>query len=138
VGEELEPHGGQSLDFDLLAASLRADAADADTFFRVLAAKLVDALGDRVTLERAKGMFKRDRPVTGVVVDLSTSGAGTVLTARQEHNDVACAVARPVRGIVVSNKPVPMAEWIETLVAALAQEADRSEQTWKALHGLLS
>lgn len=122
----------------MLAASLRADASDADTFFKVLAAKLVDALGDRVTLERAKGLLKRDRPVTGLVVDLTSAGAGTVLSARQEHNDVRCSVARPVRGIVVSNKPVPMSEWIGTLVSALAEEAQRSEQTWRALHGLLS
>ena len=88
VGEELEPQGGQPLDFDLLAASLRADAVDAETFFRVLAAKLADALGDRVTLERAKGLRKKDRPATGLVVDLTSAGAGAVLSARQEHNDV--------------------------------------------------
>jgi hypothetical protein len=31
-----------------------------------------------------------------------------------------------------------MPEWIEELVAALADEAKRSQQTWNALHGLLS
>ena len=138
VGEELEPQGSQSLDFDLLAASLRADAVDAETFFRVLAAKLADALGDRVTLERGKGLLKRDRPVTGLVVDLTSAGAGSVLSARQEHNDVACTVANRVRGIAVSNKAVPMAQWIEALVANLGEEAKRSEKTWAALHGLLS
>jgi len=31
-----------------------------------------------------------------------------------------------------------MPEWIEELVSALADEAKRSQQTWSALHGLLS
>ena len=120
VGEELEPQGGQPLDFDLLAASLRADAADAETFFRVLAAKLADALGIAVTLERAKGLRKQDRPATGLVVDLTSAGAGAVLSARQEHNDVICTVANRVRGIALSTKPVSMGQWIETLVASLS------------------
>jgi hypothetical protein len=31
-----------------------------------------------------------------------------------------------------------MREWVEELVSALGDEARHSEQTWKALHGLLS
>ena len=135
---DMEPLGGGTLDVDLLAASIRADADDADSFFRVLAAKLADALGDRVKVERSGGRFKRDRQVVGVEVDLSSPVGGVVLAARREHNGISCSVARPVRGIVLSNKPVVIGEWVETLAAALAEEALRSERTWTALHGLLS
>ena len=97
-----------------------------------------DALGDRVTVRRSGGPFKRERPVTGVDMDLTSAGAGVMLSAKREHDSIDCTVARKVRGIVLSTRQVPMTEWIEELVSALAEEAARSEQTWKALHGLLS
>lgn len=141
----IEPHSAgiepqsEEMGFDLVAAQVRADSADTATFFRVLAAKLADALGERVKLERSGGLLKRDRPVTGIELDLTAAGAGTVLSARSERGGaVACTVARRVRGIVLSSKPVTMSEWVEELVSALGEEARRSEQTWKALHGLLS
>lgn len=133
-GEDVVPQG-----FDLVAAQVRADAADTDTFFKVLASKLSDALGDRVKIERAGGLLKRDKQVVGVELDLTSAGAGTVLSARRERGGVvSCNVARRVRGIVLSSKPVSMSEWVEELVGALGDEAKRSEQTWTALHGLLS
>ncbi len=132
--EDLVPQG-----FDLVAAQVRADATDSDIFFKVLVSKLSDALGDRVKIERAGGLLKRDKLVTGVELDLTSAGAGTVLSARRERGGVvSCTVARRVRGIVLSSKPVPMSEWVEELVSALGDEAKRSEQTWAALHGLLS
>jgi hypothetical protein len=132
-GGDIEASG-----FDMVAASIRADAADTDTFFRVLVAKLRDALGDRVTVSRAGGLIKRDRPVTGVSMDLTHSGEGMVLAAERDRGDISCTVVRRVRGIALSTKQVAMQEWIEQLVAALAEEAKRSEQTSRALNGLLS
>lgn len=133
-GEDVVPQG-----FDLVAAQVRADAADTETFFKVLVAKLSDALGDRVKIERAGGLLKRDKPVVGLELDLTSAGAGTVLSARRERGGVvSCTVARRVRGIVLSSKPVSMSEWVDELVYALGDEAKRSEQTWAALHGLLS
>jgi hypothetical protein len=97
-----------------------------------------DALGDRVTVKRSGGLLKRDRPVTAIELDLTNAGAGVVLAASREHNAIACTVVRRVRGIALSTKPVSMPEWIEELVSALADEAKRSQQTWSALHGMLS
>jgi hypothetical protein len=122
----------------MVAASIRADAADAETFFRVLVTKMSDALGDRVTVKRSGGLLKRDRPVTAVEMDLTSAGAGLVLAASREHNAITCTVARRVRGISLSTKEVSMPEWIEELVSALGEEAKKSQQTWSALHGLLS
>lgn len=146
MGDDVEPQPAGALqpqsedppDFDMIAASIRADASDMETFFRVLVTKMSDALGDRVTVKRSGGLLKRDRPVVGVEMDLTSAGAGLVLAAHREHSGVACTVARRVRGIALSTKEVSMSEWIEELVAALADEAKRSQQTWSALHGLLS
>jgi hypothetical protein len=125
------------IDLDQLSAVIRADASDTDSFFRVLAQKLADALGDRVVIKRDGGLFKRDKPAVGITVDLAT-GAGVVLEANRKGGGIDCVVSRPVRGIVVSSKQVSLAEWLESLAKALAAEANQSEQTWAALHGLLA
>jgi hypothetical protein len=125
------------VDLDQLSAVIRADATDTDSFFRVLATKLADALGERVQIRREGGMFKRDKAAVGILVDLS-NGAGVVLEANRKGNGIECTVSRPVRGIVISSKPVSLAEWLDTLARSLAQEAQQSEQTWAALHGLLA
>jgi hypothetical protein len=138
TGGALEPGSDALPGFDMVAASIRADASDTETFFRVLVAKMSDALGDRVTIKRSGGLLKRDRPVVGVEMDLTNAGEGIVLAASRDHNGIACTVVRRVRGIALSTKPVTMPEWIEELVAALADEAKKSQQTWSALHGLLS
>ena len=137
-GGDLVPPSDPLPGFDMVAASIRADASDVDTFFRVLVAKMSDALGDRVKVKRSGGRLKRDRPATGVEVDLTTGGAGVVLAATREHDAITCTVARRVRGIVLSTRAVSMTDWIDELVSALADEAKKSEQTWSALHGLLS
>ncbi len=137
-GGDLEPLSDSLPGFDMVAASIRADAADAETFFRVLVTKMSDALGDRVTVKRSGGLLKRDRPVTAVEMDLTSAGAGLVLAVSREHNAITCTVARRVRGISLSTKEVSMPEWIEELVSALGEEAKKSQQTWSALHGLLS
>ena len=61
-----------------------------------------------------------------------------VLEATRKGGGVECMVSRPVRGIVVSSKPVTLPEWLDSLARALAAEAKQSEQTWAALHGLLA
>jgi hypothetical protein len=136
MGDELESQDEQG--FDLVAAQVRADSADVDTFFKVLATKLGDALGERVKLERGGGLLKRDRPVTGIELDLAGGGTGAVLCARRERGGLTCTVARQVRGVVLSTKELPMSQWIEELVSALGEDAKRSEQTWRALHSLLT
>jgi hypothetical protein len=137
TGDVVPAPGVDNLEFDQLSAAIRADASDTDSFFRVLASKLADALGDRVQIKREGGLFKRERAATGINVDLST-GAGLVLAANRKGSSIECTVSRPVRGIVISSKPVTLPEWIEALARALAAEAQQSEQTWEALHGLLA
>ena len=45
--------------FDMVAAGLRADAADLDAFVEALAVKLEGALPGRVTIARQGGLFSR-------------------------------------------------------------------------------
>jgi hypothetical protein len=131
------PAGQGDLDLDLLSASLRADASDTDSFFKVLANKLSDALGERVQIKREGGLFKKDKAAVGITIDLAT-GAGVVLEATRKGGAIECTVSRPVRGIVISSKPCSVPEWLDSLTKALAEEARQSQQTWAALHGMLA
>ena len=127
------------LDVELLSAQLRADAADTDTFFAVLATKLAGALGERVRLDRrGRGLRRRDPEVVAIEVDLTDADGGLVLRAQRQTTGVQCTAARPVRGIVLSNRPVSMGEWVDLLVGTLADRAARSGQARDALGGLLS
>lgn len=126
------------LDLELLSSQLRADADDVDTFFAVLSAKLADALGQRVELQRrGRGLRRREAAVVAMAIDLTDGGEGLVLRAERTASGVQCTVARPVRGIVVSNRPVTPAEWVQTLVTGLAERAATSERAREALGGLL-
>jgi hypothetical protein len=130
------PEGPRGL--DLLAAELRADASDVATFFAVLADKLADSLPGRVAVERRRPGWRRPPEVTAVEVNLAEGGDGTILRAERAGQELRCSVARSVRGVLVSNRPVPPDAWVATLVEELGALAARSEQTRSALGGLLT
>ena len=56
--------------FDMVAAGLRADAADLDAFVEALAVKLEGALPGRVTIARQGGLFSRSKRVREISVDM--------------------------------------------------------------------
>jgi hypothetical protein len=118
-------------DFDLLAASLRADATDLRAFVAGLAAKLEGAFPERVRVDRG-GLFGGKR-VRTVSVDLGDN------RYELEHDDgrVSCRRSNVVRGIALKNEPLELDEWIDALSRELAVEAGRSERGRAALERLL-
>jgi hypothetical protein len=118
-------------DFDLLAASLRADAADVDAFFAVLAEKLAEAFPGQVDVERG-GMFGRGGP-RAVAVRLGDE----VFEAERERRRVTCRRRKVVRGIALKTEELGLEAWIDALSAALVAEAEGSERASSALRGLL-
>lgn len=131
---EITPAEEEPLDLDMLMASLAADARDVDVFFQVLGVKLAGALGDRVTLERERGMFRHDRPVRLIRIDLGTDR----YEAERDRGRIVCRRVHTVRGIALSAGELPVQEWLSRLVKALADEARSSQETWQALRGLLT
>jgi hypothetical protein len=65
---------GPASDFEMLAASLRADAADVRTFLEVLATKLSGALPSLVQVEREGGVFKKEHRVKAIRVQIEEHG----------------------------------------------------------------
>ena len=125
--------GGPASDFDLLAASLRADAADLKTFLEVLANKLSGALPNMVRVEREGGLFKKEHPVRSIRIQIEEHGyeirrAASGLEARLNHQ---------VRGIVLKNEVMRLDQWIEALSAHLTKHAESSASARNALDQLV-
>lgn len=133
MAEQLGPGGG-SFDLDLVAASLRADAADTDTFFEVLGAKLTDALGERVILEREGGMFRKDKKVKRIVVELGDMA----FEATRGRGSIECDMRKRVRGIVLSSERLDLDSWLLRLATKLGEEANHSAAARAALANLLT
>jgi hypothetical protein len=118
--------------FDLVSASLRADAADMRVFVESVAAKLEQSFPGRCRLKRA-GMLGKGN-VRQVSVELGdgryelTYDGGTISARR----------ASVVRGITLKSEELGLDEWIDSLAAEVVAEADRSERGRLALEKLLS
>jgi hypothetical protein len=123
-------------DFDLLAASLRADLGDLEAFVEALATKLTESFPDRVQVERqGSGFLGRGvKRVVRVSVRLGDNeyeldhDGGRVLTRRKNV----------VRGIALKTEELPMDTWIDDLSGKLVDEAGRSERDRLALQKLLN
>lgn len=124
----------EAMGFDLLAASLRADAGDTAAFLEALASKLGGALPHRVRVERGGGLFSHQHPVRRLAANLGDweyvveAGPGGSLNAARTH---------AVRGIALKSETLGLDEWIEQLAAELAALAERSAQDRAALQRLL-
>lgn len=122
-----------SLDFDLLAASLRADATDLSTFIEALAAKLETALPAAVQVKRGREGLRGPKLVKEIVVQ-----TGDVrLELRRQGHGIESLRARTSGGIVLKTERLDIDAWLETLTQILEVESQRSQLTRQALARLL-
>ena len=119
-------------DFDLVAASLRADTADLRLFVESLSAKLDQSFPGRCRVQRAGLLGKGN--VRRLTVELGD------IRYELAHDDGAVTARRSsvVRGITLKSEELGLDEWIDSLSAAVVAEADRSERGRLALQKLLS
>jgi hypothetical protein len=128
--------GTQPDDFEMVAASLRADSGDLPAYVEALGVKLEGALPGRCEVDRrAKKLFSHEKVVRKLSLSigdwrytLEVDGAGNVTTGR----------AKVVRGIVLKTEQLPLADWIGGLARDLSSEAATSEQARMALERLLT
>lgn len=127
-----DPHVEGERDFDLLAASLRADATDVRAFVQALAAKLEGSFPEHVRVERG-GLF-RDKRARRIEVELGDSR----YELEFDRGDIGCRRRAVVRGISLKTEELPLDEWIDRMSAELVSVAERSERGRAALEQLLS
>ncbi len=126
---------GQAMQFELLAAALRADAGDLGAFLEGLAAKLGGALPHRVRVERGGGFLSHTRPVHRLAVDV---GDWAYLIESQPSGALNAARTHMVRGISLKSESLALDEWIDALSAELAALAQRDAREHAALQRLLT
>ena len=122
-------------DFDLVAASLRADAADTRGFVEALAVRLEAALpGQTRVKRRSKRFLSGEKVVRSIEVD---AGESRYALSVDDRGGVEATRSAAVRGIVLKNDPLPLEEWIVALARELTKRAQASELGRLALERLL-
>jgi hypothetical protein len=122
-------------DFDLVAASLRADAADSRGLAEALALRLETALPSQTRVERrARRLLSRDKVVRAIEVD---AGENRYSLEVDERGGMETRRSAAVRGIVLKNDPLPLEEWIDALARDISEQARTSAQGREALERLL-
>jgi len=122
-----------SSEFDLVAASLRADAADLDIFVEALATKLVASFPANVQVERPRRLLGGDRRVRRIVVTL---GDDRYELARDDGR-VTCTRRALVRGVAIRSDELELGEWIDRLARSLVAAAESTADGRAALADLL-
>jgi hypothetical protein len=125
--------GGQELDLDLLASSLRADGGDVRVLLRALVTRLSDALGDRLAVERAGSRLRKSEEIRQVSIRLGDDQ----FDAAVDRGTVVCTISRSSGGIRIRSSRVGIDEWLRRLLGALRDEAATTEATRVALESIV-
>ena len=126
-------------EIDVLAAALRADAADLDVYARVLTTSLAAALpAEMVDIERERSFADRMTGRAGRVHTIRVALGDWELTLSPGASGVPVGQARQkVRGVTISSREVSLDEWTRLLATGLAKRAKESAAARAALQRLL-
>jgi hypothetical protein len=125
-------------DVEQLAAALRADTSDLDSYHRVLSSSIGDLLPEGlVEVDRQRTMSDRvaGRPGTATAIRLHLGDKTLELVAHRGR--LVATIAQDVRGVIISRKEVPVSEWVQALAVYLAALAADNASAREALGRLL-
>lgn len=125
-------------DVEQLAAVLRAETSDLDSYHRVLSSTIGDLLpGGLVEVDRQRSMADRlaNRPGAATAIRLHLGDKTLELVSHRGR--LVATIAQDVRGVTISRKEVPVADWVQALATYLASMAADSADAREALGRLL-
>jgi hypothetical protein len=129
---------GPAGDLHLIAAALRADRADVESYTRVLTLVLGDALPPgMVTVQRARSLADRLAGRPGTPVSLLVSTLDEELALGQDRHGVTGDIRQVVHGVTIKRRTVGVDEWLVALAGVLAGLASSSAAARAALTNLL-
>ena len=123
---------GASFDLSMAVSQLASNSTDLRIMLKLLVAQLSDALGNRITVERA-GRFRKSDEIKSVRVSLGDD----TLEAVVEGGTVRCSIGHSSGGIRIRSEQVGMDAWLTRLLTTLQSEAAHSEQTRLALENIV-
>jgi hypothetical protein len=130
--------GGDTAVVDLVAAAIRADTADLDSYHRVLSATVADLLPvGMVEVDRERTMKDRMAGREGRATAIRVRLGERTLELVTRQGGLVATVAHEVRGVVISRQEISVAEWTQLLAQYLAQLAAESADARLALAKLL-
>jgi hypothetical protein len=124
--------GGDALDLSMAVSQLASNSTDLRIMLKLLVSQLSDALGDRITVERA-GRFRKSDEIKSVRIALGDD----TLEASVDGSTVRCNIGHSSGGIRIRSEQVSMEAWLTRLLTALQSEAAHSEQTRLALENIM-
>jgi hypothetical protein len=136
----MEPSGlGPMGDVQLLAATLRADRADVESYARVLSGALADALpSGMVEVEHKRSLADRIAGREGRAVAVTVHAEDRELGLSEgARGGVEAQIRQIVRGIVISRRTVGVDEWLQALAEDLTRTAEKNATARAALNRLL-
>jgi hypothetical protein len=124
------------IDFDTEMAWTRRFEADAAGNLRSLALRLQEAMPDQVTVDTTlRGFFSRGATtVVGVTVRLGENA----YTLKLERGRLQASVALIVRGVAISNKPVPPEDWFRGLSEEARKSSEQARSLSRSIDGFMS
>jgi hypothetical protein len=118
----------------LLAAALRADAADLESYERVLAATIQTVLPEgMLEIVRERTMADRIASRPGKVVAIRAHFGDASLELTSGRSGLQGLLIREVRGVTISSKPVTLGEWTHLFAEHLEVIASESAAARAAL-----
>ena len=120
-------------EFDLLAASLRAESGDLRAFVEALASKLTDSFPHRVRVERSGRRFGGKQRVKSVSVAIGDNH----YELENDEGEISCRRRNVVRGVALKTEQLSLEQWIDSMSEALTQVAAQTESDRAALGRLL-
>jgi hypothetical protein len=123
---------GAAFDLSMAVAQLASNSTDLRLMLKLLVAQLSDALGGRITVERA-GRFRKSDDIKSVRIGLGDD----TLEAIVDGGTVRCTIGHSSGGIRIRSEQVGMDAWLTRLLTTLQSEAAHSEQTRLALENIV-
>jgi hypothetical protein len=123
---------GAAFDLSMAVSQLATNSTDLRIMLKLLVSQLSDALGNRITVERA-GRFRKSDEIKSVRVALGDD----TLEANVEGGSVRCSIGHSSGGIRIRSEQVGMDAWLTRLLTILQSEAVHSEQTRLALENIV-
>jgi hypothetical protein len=121
-----------AFDLSMAVSQLASNSTDLRIMLKLLVAQLSDALGSRITVERA-GRFRKSDEIKSVRVALGDD----TLEAIVDGGTVRCSIGHSSGGIRIRSEQVGMDVWLTRLLSTLQSEAAHSEQTRQALENIV-
>jgi hypothetical protein len=124
----------ESLQIEQMAAAIRANSSDLQTFMEVLATKLEGSLPNQTQVVRQSRFLSREHPVKEIKIVLNDHHYRVY---KEQQGTLITETVKVVRGIALKTEQIPMEQWIEELATALAQESTHSSAARLALEQFL-